>query len=68
MINIGIAAEAALVGAGGLGRAIFRGLRVGRMDLIIVGAIAVSILALVVDGLLAMMERGVTPKGIKVKR
>ncbi len=68
VINIGIAAEAALVGAGGLGRAIFRGLRVGRMDLIIVGAIAVSILALVVDGLLAMMERGVTPKGIKVKR
>lgn len=68
VINIGIAAEAALVGAGGLGRAIFRGLRTGRMDLIIVGAIAVSILALVVDGLLAMVEKGVTPKGIKVKR
>ncbi|MFW6139069.1 MAG: ABC transporter permease [Spirochaetota bacterium] len=68
VINIGIAAVAALVGAGGLGRAIFRGLRVGRMDLIIVGAIAVSILALAVDALLGLVEKKVTPKGIKVKR
>jgi osmoprotectant transport system permease protein len=68
VINIGIAAIAALIGAGGLGRAIFRGIRNARMDLIIVGAISVSILALAADGLLALVERWITPKGLKVGR
>lgn len=66
VINIGIAAIAALIGAGGLGRLIFRGIRNARMDLIIVGAISVSILALAADGLLGLVERWVTPKGLKV--
>lgn len=68
VINIGIAAIAAMIGAGGLGRAIFRGIRNARMDLILVGAISVSILALAADGLLALVERWVTPKGLKVGR
>ena len=68
VINIGIAAIAALIGAGGLGRAIFRGIRNARMDLIIVGAISVSILALAADGLLALVERWITPRGLKVGR
>lgn len=68
VINIGIAAIAALIGAGGLGRAIFRGIRNARMDLILVGAISVSILALATDGLLALVERWITPKGLRVGR
>jgi osmoprotectant transport system permease protein len=65
VLIIGIATIAAMIGAGGLGRPIFRGLSNGRMDLIIVGAVSVSILALVVDGLMGRVERWVTPKGLK---
>ncbi|MFC2072249.1 ABC transporter permease [Chloroflexota bacterium] len=66
VLIIGIAAIAALIGAGGLGAPIFRGLRNARMDLIIIGGISVSIMALLVDGLMAMVERRVTPKGLRV--
>jgi osmoprotectant transport system permease protein len=65
VLIIGIAAIAALIGAGGLGVPIFRGLRNARMDLIIIGGISVSILALLIDGLMALLERRLTPKGIK---
>ena len=66
VLIIGIAAIAAIIGAGGLGVPIFRGLRNARMDLIIIGGVSVSILALLVDGLMAMVERRITPKGLKV--
>jgi osmoprotectant transport system permease protein len=66
VLIIGIGAIAALIGAGGLGAPIFRGLRNARMDLIIIGGVSVSILALIVDGLMALVERRITPKGLKV--
>lgn len=65
VLTIGIAAIAALIGAGGLGVPIFRGLRNARMDLIIIGGISVSILALLIDGLMALLERWVMPKGLR---
>ena len=65
VLIIGIAAIAALIGAGGLGVPIFRGLRNARMDLIIIGGVSVSVLALLVDGLMAQLERWVTPKGLR---
>lgn len=65
VINIGIATIAVFIGAGGLGTPIFRGLRNSRADMIIAGAIFVSIMALVVDGLLAIAERQFTPEGLK---
>ena len=65
VINIGIAAIAALIGAGGLGVPIFRGLRNARMDLIILGGASVSILALLIDAAMSRLERWVTPKGLK---
>lgn len=65
VLIIGIAVIAAFIGAGGLGVPIFRGLRNARMDLIIVGAVTVAILALAVDGLMALVERKVTPKGLR---
>ena len=68
VINIGIAAIAAMIGAGGLGVPIFRGLRNLRMDLIIAGSIAVTILAWVADALLGLLERWVTPEGLKKAR
>ena len=66
VLIIGIAAIAALIGAGGLGAPIFRGLRNARMDLIIIGGVSVSILALLIDGLMALVERWITPKGLRV--
>ncbi|HEX74371.1 MAG TPA: ABC transporter permease [Dehalococcoidia bacterium] len=65
VIIIGIAAIAALIGAGGLGAPIFRGLRNARMDLIILGGVSVSILALLVDAFMNQVERWVTPEGLK---
>lgn len=65
VIIIGIAAIAALIGSGGLGVPIVRGLRNARIDLIIVGGVSVSILALLVDGLMSLVERWITPKGFK---
>jgi osmoprotectant transport system permease protein len=65
VLIIGIAAIAALIGAGGLGVPIFRGLRNARMDLIIIGGISVSSLALLTDGLMALLDRWMTPKGLK---
>jgi len=66
VLIIGIAAIAAMIGAGGLGAPIFRGLRNARMDLILIGGISVSILALLIDGLMALVERRITPKGLRV--
>jgi osmoprotectant transport system permease protein len=65
VLIIGIAAIAALIGAGGLGVPIFRGLRNARMDLIVIGGVSVSVLALTVDGLMTLLERWITPRGLK---
>jgi len=46
---------------------IFRGLRNARMDLIILGGVSVSILALLVDFLMSRVERWVTPRGLRTR-
>ncbi len=68
--TIAIAAIAAIIGAGGLGRPILWGLRNNRIDLIVVGGVTISIIGIGVDLLMHRMERWVTPKGLKreVKR
>ncbi|MFO7711698.1 MAG: ABC transporter permease [Dehalococcoidia bacterium] len=63
--TIAIAAIAAIIGAGGLGMPIRWGLRQSRMDLIIVGAVTVSIIGILADVLMHRVERWVTPKGLK---
>ena len=67
VLTIAIATIAALIGSGGLGVPIFRGLRNARMDLIIVGGVSVAILGLLTDTLLSRVERWITPKGLKVR-
>lgn len=52
---------AALIGAGGLGTFITSGLALIDYRLLLVGAVPVTILALVVEALLASLERAVTP-------
>jgi len=67
ILTIAIATIAALIGAGGLGVPIFRGLRNARMDLIIVGGVSVAILGLLTDTLMSRVQRWVTPKGLRTR-
>ena len=68
VMNIGIAAIATFVGAGGLGVYIQKGIDMVYDDMIVSGAILVSLFAIVVDGSMAGIERALTPKGIKIQR
>ena len=54
---VGIATIAAAVGAGGLGELIFRGVASVDNRLVLAGAVPAALLALVADGLLALLER-----------
>src|SRR5699024_3897312 len=65
ILNIGVAALATFIGAGGLGDIIVRGLNVMDNNLILSGAIPAAILALVFDFILKLIENKVTPKGLK---
>jgi osmoprotectant transport system permease protein len=56
VMNIGIAAIAAYIGAGGLGTLIFQGISRADSVLILAGALPVSALALATDALLAAAE------------
>ncbi len=59
---------ASFIGAGGLGDFIFNGLNLYQPDLIIGGAISVTLIALIMDFVLSKIELWVTPKGLKVSR
>lgn len=62
---IGWATLASFIGGGGLGDFIFDGLNLFRTDLVIAGAIPVTLLALFLDFLLTKLEFIFTPKGIR---
>lgn len=57
VINIGTATIAALIGAGGLGDFIFRGISMSDSGIILAGAIPTTVLALFLDFLLGIAER-----------
>ncbi|MFS0781711.1 ABC transporter permease [Bacillus sp. 1P06AnD] len=65
---IGWATLSSFIGGGGLGDFIFDGLNLFRTDLIIGGAVPVTLLALFVDFILTRLENVVTPKGIRKQR
>ncbi|EOI05030.1 glycine betaine/carnitine/choline ABC transporter permease [Enterococcus moraviensis ATCC BAA-383] len=56
---------ASYIGAGGLGDFIFSGLNNYQPDLIFAGTIPVTILALVADLLLGLLEKKLTPKALR---
>ncbi|PYZ99242.1 choline ABC transporter permease [Alteribacter lacisalsi] len=64
VLSIGIGAIAAFIGAGGLGVIIDQGISRTNRDMMLVGAISVSVLAIVVDTVLGLVQRWLTPKGI----
>ncbi|MNJ34402.1 Glycine betaine/carnitine/choline transport system permease protein OpuCB [compost metagenome] len=66
VINVGTATLASFIGAGGLGEYIFLGIQRNIEALTLMGAIPAALLALVMDYLLGLLEKAVTPKGLKV--
>jgi osmoprotectant transport system permease protein len=66
VINVGTATLAAFIGAGGFGEAISTGLNLNDTDLILEGAIPAALLALAAEGLFALLERVVIPRGLRL--
>jgi len=56
-INIGVATLCALIGAGGLGKYIFRGIALNNTNMIYAGAIPAALLALSLDFILSMIQK-----------
>ena len=67
-IIIGSATVAAVIGGGGLGDFIFIGLRMQKPEMLISGAITVSLLAIIVDYIMASIEKKVVSKGLQIKK
>ena len=65
LINIGVTAIAAYIGAGGLGVLITRGISQTDPRQLIAGAVAVSLLAVTVDYALLLIQRRLTPRGLE---
>jgi osmoprotectant transport system permease protein len=56
VINVGVATLCALIGAGGLGEFIFRGISLNNSIMILAGALPAALLAIFFDNLLGFME------------
>jgi osmoprotectant transport system permease protein len=68
VMNIGIAAIAAYIGAGGLGVFIQQGIARAYSEMIIAGALLVALLAVFADAGMALLERSLTPRGMRITR
>lgn len=67
VLLIGVATLAALIGAGGLGDLIFRGISMANQELILAGALPAALLALAFDFALKKMEHSAQPKGLSTR-
>ncbi len=63
--NVGFATLGAIIGAGGLGQPILRGIRLNDLSLILAGAIPCALLAIALQLLLDGLERYLVPRGMK---
>lgn len=61
VITVGAATLAAFIGAGGLGEPIVAGLALADTRMVLSGALPAAMLALIVDGALALVEHALTP-------
>ena len=67
VINVGTATLGALIGAGGYGQPILTGIRLDDIGLILEGAVPAAIMALMVQGGFELLERWLTPRGLRLK-
>jgi osmoprotectant transport system permease protein len=65
VLCVSVTTVAALIGAGGLGSFIFRGIAMLNTTMILAGAVPAALLALALDMLLAGVERWITPPGLR---
>ena len=63
VINVGVATLCALIGAGGLGEFIFRGIALNNVNMILAGAIPAALMALGFDFLLGLVENNINRLG-----
>jgi osmoprotectant transport system permease protein len=68
VMSIGIGAIAAFIGAGGLGHYIFMGIAQSYDGMIKAGAIAVSVMAVISDYVLGLLENRMVSKGLRLER
>ena len=66
VLNVGFATLGALIGAGGYGQPILRGIRLNDTSLILQGAIPAAVLAIATQGLFELAERFWVPKGLRL--
>jgi len=65
VMNIGVMTIAATIGAGGLGVLILTSISRSDMPMLLVGAVLVSLLAIIADLLLQTLQRALTPEGLR---
>ncbi|MGO0632112.1 ABC transporter permease [Pseudomonas sp. SAR267] len=65
VMNIGVMTIAASIGAGGLGVLILTSISRSDMSMLLVGAVLVSLLAIIADLLLQTLQRALTPEGLR---
>jgi osmoprotectant transport system permease protein len=65
VLNIGIGAIAAFIGSGGLGVLINSGISRGNSNMVLAGAVFVSLLALIADYILKFIQNRFTSPGVK---
>ena len=68
IMSIGIASIAAYIGSGGLGVLIQQGITRIYMEMVLTGAILISMIAIMIDLLMHFIEYMITPKGISIAR
>ena len=62
--TIGVATLCGLIGAGGLGDLIIKGLRSIQLDYLLAGTLPAATMAILFDWLLSRVEKWLTPKGM----
>ncbi|MGH8215450.1 MAG: glycine betaine ABC transporter substrate-binding protein [Rhodanobacteraceae bacterium] len=67
VINVGTATLGALIGSGGYGQPILTGIRLDSVPLIMEGAVPAALLALVMQGVFELIERALTPRGLRLR-
>ncbi|MGK4846019.1 osmoprotectant ABC transporter permease OsmW, partial [Salmonella enterica] len=65
VMTIGVMAIAAVIGAGGMGLLLLNGISGSDISMLIAGALMISLLAIVIDWLLNLLQVVLTPKGIR---
>lgn len=68
VVNVGTAAVAGMIGAGGLGELIVAGIAVRVTELILQGAAPTAALAIMLDAFIGGVENWVTPRGLKIEK